>query len=404
MKPSPSSSFSTLIVATLVAALPSQDPAADARRLATSLNAFAITLHGQLATAGAPTCSPASIGIALLMVLPGARGETADELTAVLELPEDLRGERLHTAAKHLLAALQPSRGKERIELRIANDVWTQLSCQLVPEYGEVLRAAFATTPHDVDFVGDPEGARKAINTAIAKATNDRIRELVPADLITPDTRIVLTNALWLRGRWLLPFADGGTTEAPFTRADGATVKVPLMVVSEQFACAENDRWQVVRLPFIGGEHVVDVLVPRAGVALSGAERDLLAGTYVQALRKAQAKVELPRFTLRAQHRLREALQALGIRAAFDRGRADFTGMRAERDVLIDDVVHETWIAVDEHGAEAAAATAVVMKWLSAPAEPPVHIRADRPFAFVLRHVPTGLVLFAGRVDDPTAR
>ncbi len=402
-KPKPSLSIAALIAIALSAAAPSQQPMQDARLLAASLNRFAVKLHEQLAKTGPATCSPASVGIALLMVLPGARGETAAELEKCLELPADLRGERLHLAVRELLRGLRDvGADPDKAQLRIVDELWAQANYELVPVYIRTLKEDFASEAHAVDFVGDPQAAREQINTAIAKATNQRIPELIPADLIDKDTRLVLTNALWLKSPWLHPFSERATAAAGFTLASGKSIEVPTMHVTEQFGYAENARWQAVRLPFANAALVCDVLLPAAGVSLDAAQQEVIAGAYLTGLSPTAVHVALPRFKVAAAQRLREALGAMGMQAAFDGMRADFTGMRTTRDLVVSEVVHQTWIEVDEKGAEAAAATAVVMKLWGAPARDPKQFRADRPFVFVIRHEPTGLVLFAGRVDDPS--
>ncbi|MEQ1632822.1 MAG: serpin family protein [Planctomycetota bacterium] len=380
---------------------PAAPPPTDLTRLTTALNTFAATLHRELGDTA--TCSPASIGIALLMVLPGARGETATELERVLALPSDLRGERLHAAARELICLLRGTvDGETATELRLCNDVWLQKDFALLPDYVKALRHQFDAAANDVDFVGEPEAARAAINDKVAEVTDDRIRDLVPADLITPDTRVVLTNATWLRGYWLHAFREKGTKPAPFVRKDGSLVEVPTMNVVEKFGYAEDEAMQFVRLPFADGDVVCDLVLPKANVALADAERALLQGDYVSLLAPQMVKVALPKFTVAGKLRLKEVLMRLGLKTAFDEERADFSGMRNERDLCIDEVVHQTWVAVDENGAEAAAATAVVMKRAGGerPKEPKV-FAADRPFAFVLRHR-SGLLLFVGRVEDPS--
>lgn len=390
----------------LPAPLVAQAPAAaaaptDMERLVKALDAFAVSMHGQLGDT--ETFSPASISLALLMVLPGARGETAAELERLLALPEDLRGERLHTAVRDLVCLLRGTTdGEAATELRVTNDVWLQDGFALVPEYVTSLQHQFSAEAHAVDFEGEREKARATINRAIATATNERIRELVPADVIDADTRLVLTNATWLRGSWLHGFREAATKPMPFMRADGTKVEVPTMHVVEHFDHAEDERMQVVRLPFADGDVVCDLVLPRGTTSLADAERAMLDGGYAARFASESVRVALPKFTVAGKVRLREALERLGLKQAFDGERADFSGMRKEKDLCVAEVVHETWIAVDEKGAEATAATAVVMKRAGAerPRDPKV-FAADRPFAFVLRHR-SGLVLFAGRVMDPS--
>ncbi|MBX3462732.1 MAG: TIGR01777 family oxidoreductase [Planctomycetes bacterium] len=403
-KPMRSTRLGAILLATTVPLVAQTPP--DDQRLAAACNQFAAALYAQLGATASPTCSPGSIAIALLMLLPGARGETADELAVALRLPDDLRGERLATAAHALLTqlGLTPD-GRRRTEtptLVVTNDLWVQQGHALVPAYVQLLRDHFAAAPQLVDFAHDTDGARRRINDHIAKATNDRIRDLLSADAVPPTTRVVLTNALWFKAAWLEPFPKAETKDRPFQLADGKAVTVPTMRHVRDHAYAEHADWQALSMAFATGGIVCDILLPRDGLPLARAEAALLAGEHLAQLRTARVSVELPRFGTSAQHSLKAALAGLGVRAAFVLGRADFTAMDPSGELFVGDVVHKVWVQVDEAGAEAAAATAVVMRAGSAmvPAEPKT-FRVDRPFAFGLRDRQTGLLLFVGRVTDP---
>ncbi len=388
-----------------------QKPPGDAQRLATACNQFAADLHGKLAASGSPTCSPASIAIALLMLLPGARGDTAKEIATVLHLPEDLRGERMHRAARDLLQGVglmqngSPNRDVPPSPLVITNDLWVQQGFAVVPAYRDLLRSSFAAAQRDVDFAADAEVARQTINAHIAKATNDRIRDLLQPGMILPGTRVVLTNALWFKAAWEHTFWNKNTKDAPFTLADDSVVQVPTMRQTQVFGYADSDDWQVLMLPFASSGIVCEIVLPREGKPLATAEQALLGWTYRPTVQFERVDVELPRFQVAAAHRLSDALMALGLHAAFDGDRADFTGITTKEPLVIENVVHQTWIQVDEEGAEAAAATATVLKAGSAmPQGEPKLFHADRPFAFGLRDRQTGLLLFVGRVSDPRSK
>ncbi len=287
-------------------------------------------------------------------------------------------------------------------QLRIANDLWALPGYAIRSEYTTALRSAFGASVRSAPFASDPNGARNTINAYIAKATNQRIPELLAPDAISAQTRVVLTNAIWLRAPWQHPFADGMTRPQPFTLADGTAVATPTMQTRESFAYAETADWQCVVLPFAHCDLVAEFVLPRAGKPLATAEQALLDGRATANLAAETVEVRLPRFRVTGSHRLREALLALGLRAPFTAGRADFSGITAKPDLVVDDVVHQTWIQVDENGAEAAAATAVIAKTGSAahPREPRI-FAAERPFAFTLRDRTSGLVLFVARVEDP---
>lgn len=378
----------------------------DAALLATACNTFAADLHARLAGKGAPDAGPGSIALALLMLLPGTRGPTEQEIATVLHLPADLRGARLHAAAQRLIEDLDLG-GKGRHDtdgpmLRIANDLWTQDGFPVVAEYRHLLTASYGAMHHALDFVGDPAGALRTINAHVAGLTNQRIPELLTPDLITPQTCVVITNAMWLKAQWQHAFPASSTSPAAFTLADGTAADVPMMHTTESFDYAETDAWQSLVLPFAHCQLVCELVLPRPGHELAAAERVLLTDGHAGALRREVVRVDLPRFRVAGSHRLAKVLAAMGMPSAFDPTRADFTGLTAQRKLVVDDVVHQVWVQVDETGAEAAAATAIVMKRGSKPtAGKPKVFTADRPFAFVLRDRTTGLVLFHGRVTDP---
>ncbi|HEU4418514.1 MAG TPA: serpin family protein [Planctomycetota bacterium] len=390
----------------------------DAQRLAAACNQFAADLHAKLSARGSPTSSPASISIALLMLLPAARAETAREIASMLHLPGDLAGERLQVAARTLLegvgflaapdkAAGQQQKAEDRPVLAMTNDVWVQKGIELVPAYVELLRTSFAAGQGTLDFHADTEAARNKINAHIAKATNQRIAELLAPGVLTADTRVVLTNAVYFRGAWQHRFYPEATTKAPFHLASGTDVDVPTMRHTEHHGYAEGDEWQVLTMGFRSSRIVCDIVLPKKGCSLASAEATLRAGAYAKALTGESVEVHLPRFKAEATHSLPAPLQQLGMRAAFSQ-QADFSGMHAgtgpDDRFCVSEVVHKTWVAIDENGAEAAAATAVTLVPTSAaPQGPPKVFRADRPFAFVLRDAATGLVLFFGRVEDPRA-
>ena len=387
----------------LLGPLAAQDAKADAERLAACCNQFAADLHPRLGKTATPTSGPASIAFALLMLTPGARAATADELATVLHLPADLRGARLDAAVQKLLTTCglgaRPA-ANEKTAMRLVNAMWAQRGHAFVPAYVDTLRRSYGATHHLVDFIGATEGARRAINADVASATNDRIKELIPPDLLTAETRLVLTNAMWFKGAWQHPFAERRTKPEPFTRADGSEVTVSMMQLGEALPGVDGEAWIAVELPFADSEVRCEIVMPKAGHTLAEAELAMLRDAVRPALQQQQVSLRLPKFRVAAQHRLKEALIALGLPRAFTAD-ADFSGIDDKEPLCIDEVVHQSWIQLDEAGAEAAAATAVVMKRAGA-ARDFIKLTFDHPFAFALRDHGTGLLLFAGRVDDPS--
>jgi serpin B len=391
-----------LVCLGLAAPARSQD---DATALAAALNAFAGDLHGRIAAGEpAPVFAPASVGIALLMLLEGARGATAVELRTALHLPDSLRDDRLRDAAARLLGGLgvlERPDPKKKV-LFFADDLWAQKGGGLQQPFADVLRRCYGADVHAVDFVHAPEQARTAINRRVTAETMDRIRDLVPAEYITPSTRFVLTDALWFKATWKTAFADGGTRPAPFHVDAQQAPLVPAMHLAAPLAYAADDELQFVELPYANGDLAFDVAVPRPGRPLAAAVARLHAGAG-RAVEPTLVDLQLPRFTATGSFRLRTVLKALGVTAAFDPERADLTGIDGGRSrLVVDEVLHRTWVDVDEQGTEAAAATAIVTKDAGA-APPPTAVKmtVDRPFAFAIRDRRSGLVVIEGRVLDP---
>lgn len=398
-------------------------------RLVEAGNAFAFDLYGALAEpvdSGGENLffSPYSVSAALAMTRAGARGATAEEMTRALHLDADaaeLRGERLHAAAEGLRDRIEPQSGSggagdedSPLTLRVANALWGQEGVAFAGDFRTLLAERYGARLERVDFVGAAEEARQTINRWVEGATEGKIRNLVQPGAVDSLTRLVLTNAVYFQGSWKHPFDADRTTEQPFHRLEGDPVQVPLMAQTESFPYAARGSYAAVELPYGGSsssEAAMLVVVPDRGAfarvegSFDAAELEALTG----ALSTTRVELGLPRFEIASAAALSEPLKALGMGLAFS-DRADFSGMvdpekepEVARELHLDQVLHEAWVRVDEEGTEAAAATGAMMAVTSMPVGEPVRLIVDRPFLVFLRHRPTGAILFAGRVLDPTA-
>jgi serpin B len=386
------------------------DPGA-AAGLVEELGATGAALYGELA-AGQPgnlAVSPYSVLVALAMTLNGAAGETRDELLALFggadgaEVNAGLNA--LTEQVEALSGPLTKADGTEtEVVLDAANGLFGQRGLAFGAPFLETLAREYGAAVQTVDYVADPEAARAAVNGWTAEQTREKIPAILPPGTVDDLTRLVLVNALYLKAPWEQPFEPSATTAEPFTLLDGSEVSVDLMRSSGPVADrgVVADGWQGVRLAYAGGGLAMTVVLPDAG-RFAEVEADLVArgtGAYLEALRPAQATVRLPRWTFRTQAPLVEALRRLGVSAAFEPGRADLSPMTEEEDLHLAAALHEVFIAVDEEGTEAAAATAVVAGTTSAPVVD-LELVADRPFLFVVHDVELGTPLFLGRVVDP---
>jgi serpin B len=397
-----------LLLATIaMIALPAiaADPPDGAATVASDGNAFAFDLHARLQTAASGNLffSPQSISTALAMTYAGARGDTATEMARTLHvsLPQD----RLAAAYGQLLAALHGSGAQRSYSLSVANRLWGQRGTAFLEPFLATMRTGYGAEMGLVDFVNQAEAARGEINGWVRKETADKITDLIPPGMLGPATRLVLANAIYFRGDWAEQFDKRATEDQPFHVAGGRTVTAPLMFEKVQagFAARADAALKVLELPYKGDDVSMLVLLPDTPDGLPALEAGLTADTYrawTTDLVRRDVLVYLPRFSMESRFALAPTLAAMGMALAFT-DRADFSGMDGKRDLFISAVVHKARVDVDERGTEAAAATGGVAV-MSAVREEPPKFRADHPFLFVIRHNPTGAILFLGRVVDPT--
>jgi serine protease inhibitor len=339
-------------------------------------------------------CSPVSIAVALAMASAGAVGATEAELLTALHSTDPAS---LHRSMNALTAALD-SRSGDDVTLSLANSIWGQDGFAFQQPFLDVLAAEYAAGMQTVDYTGDTEGARRTINTWVEERTNDRIPELIAQGVLTAETRLTLVNAVYLKAPWARPFVEGATEDRPFTMRSGEVVDLPTMALTATLPYSSGDGWVAVELPFAGEQLAMVVLLPEAGY--DDYEQNFVVSESIDYFSPTLVTLRLPRFDVGAALSLRSTLEQMGVGTPFSDA-ADFSAISTDEPLQIAEVAHQANITVDEHGAEAAAATAVVMRVTSAPMDDPIEIVVDRRFIFVVRDRATGTVLFLGRVDDP---
>jgi serpin B len=377
---------------------------------AQSSNAFGLDLWKRLPPAGNLVFSPASVSMALAMAWGGAKGETAGEMKRVLRFegtPADVA-----QGAGRLSATLTDP--KRPLVFRIANRLFGEASYRFEAPFLEAAKAGFGAPLEAVDFRQKPEESRGHINRWVEAQTEKRIVDLLPGGSVKRDTRLVLVNAVYFLGEWQEPFEKEATRPAPFHLTSADRKDVPTMHRTGAVRHARRSGLAALELPYKGGDLSMLVLLPDAVNGLAGVEAALTAAQLdriVKALAPTRAVVALPRFEVNPATPLAlgESLLAMGMPLAFDRRRADFTGMANPMDpedrLYISAVFHKAFVKTDEKGTEAAAATAVVMfRATGIPVPPPVVFKADHPFLFLIRDHASGAVLFMGRVADPSVK
>lgn len=383
----------------------------DTRRFARGSNAFGFDLYGRLrAIPGNLAFSPASVTLGLGMAWSGARGATADEMRRVLR--HEGNAETVNASARRLSAELRdPS---QDVVLRIANRLFGDRTLAVEKGFLDATNAAYGAGLEALDFRRTPEAARDRINGWVEEQTERKIRELVPLRGVTRDTRLALVNAVYFQGDWDEAFPKESTRPEPFSASATRRPEVPTMHRTGTLRFAARDGLEALELPYKGSRLSMLVLLPDRGEGLAALETTLgvdRVEAIVASLAPTRVAVSLPSFEVNppGSIALGENLNAMGMALAFDRAKADFTGIANPQDprdrLFLGNVFHKAFVKVDEKGTEAAAATAVVIPRAPAALSPKaVEFKADHPFLFVIRHNPTGLIVFLGRVANPAEK
>jgi len=381
-------------------------PARDETVLVQGDNAFALDLYRSLRGGeGNLAFSPYSLSLALAMTYAGARGDTASQMAQTLHytLPQD----RLHPAFDQLDLALAKEaeaseQAKNPLKLKIANALWAEKTFSFLPDYLDIVARNYGAGVQLADFVNQSEAVRQQINNWVEKQTEGKIKDLIPAGALDSYTRMVLANAIYFKADWQDQFDPNDTTDAPFYLLDGSQVTSKQMS-QHMFAVpyASGDGWQAVELPYEGGTAAMDILLPDNGTfrefesSLDATRLDAI----LNSMQPADLQLAMPKFTFRSAFDLGDSLSAMGMPDAFNADTGDFSGMDGRRDLYIGKVLHQAFIAVDEKGTEAAAATAVTMQ-LAMAVNPGKTLTIDHPFIFAIRDLTSGQILFLGRVLD----
>lgn len=389
-------------------------------------NQFAFDLYSKYKSQdGNMFFSPYSISTALAMTYEGARGKTAEEMQAVLHFPTDDDVRRAGFAKIHN----DLNKPDKKYILNTANALWAQNDFTFLDGYFGTVGRYYGGKVTNLDFKGKTEESRVTINKWVEEQTNNRIKDLIPSGVITEFTRLVLTNAVYFKGDWILKFDKGLTKERDFKINPAKTVKTQMMSLTgeNKFNYVETDDLQILEMPYVGNEVSMLILLPKEGT-LDSVESSISSEKLSEWKRwlreELVVEVDVPKFKFDTKYFLTKDLVAMGMPTAFARptfvpptdfSGANFTSMTGEccmtgQDcspitcLFITDVIHQAFVEVNEEGTEAAAATAVVMgKATSAGTyKPRYKFIADHPFIFLIQDKTTGTILFLGRVSNPT--
>jgi serpin B len=380
------------------------DEGDEMKRLADGNNTFAFDLYGQLSgEEGNLFFSPYSISTALAMTYAGARGETEQQMAAVLHFT--LEQESLHPAFSSLTDHFQGIQKKGEVALNIANALWIQEDFELLKPFLKITEKYYGASPFQVNFKEAYERVRIEINGWVEKQTKDKIKDLLPPGILSELTRLVLTNAIYFKGNWALQFEKELTQDEPFWMTPDKEIMTSMMHQKASFNYGETDTLQILEMPYAGEDLSMIILLSKEKNGLPDFERRLNIEnmmTWTSQASYQEVDVYVPKFKITSQFTLSATLQAMGMTDAFS-GNADFSGMEPSKQLSITEVIHKAFVEVNEEGTEAAAATGVVVELTSVREPQPVPVfKADHPFVFFIRDNHSKSMLFLGRVVNPS--
>jgi serpin B len=372
--------------------------------MARANNQFAFDLYARLRGAeGNLFFSPHSLSTGLALAHAGARGDTARQIASVLNFSADARElNPVVAASPQATAGEGPSIGRQ---LLVINALWGQMGSDFLPEYLQILKERYGAELHEVDFAKSAEQSCSVVNAWTEKQTQGKVRHLLRPGHIDTQTRLVLTNAVYFKAGWASAFPKGLTREGPFHLGQRRTAAVAFMNQVGRFPYLENEQLQALELPYAGSDLTMVVFLPRSIRGLTELEKGLTAGRaadWVARLTPQEVEVAIPKLRMEAELDLKPTLCALGMPQAFDRAKADFSGMRSSDEPLfLSTVVHKAFVDIDEEGTEAAAATGAAARARSIGDKGRAIFCADHPFVFLIRDRRSGCMLFLGRFVKP---
>ncbi|XP_041670259.1 leukocyte elastase inhibitor-like isoform X1 [Cheilinus undulatus] len=387
--------------------------------------------------------SPFSISSALAMVMLGARGNTAAQMSEVLcfneaqkpqpaavqqmmqmqmqqqvqsTLPQSLLKcletkecqDEVHTSFAQLLREL--NKPDASYALSLANRLYGEQSYQFVEEFLGGTKKHYEAELESVDFISGFEAARVNINSWVENKTQGKIKDVLAQGVVDSLTRLVLVNAIYFKGNWNKQFKENQTRDTPFRLNKNETKPVKMMNQKTKFPLTyiPEANCQILEMPYKGKELSMLIFLPNemedGTTGLEKLESQLTYENFVEWTRpdmmnEIEVMVGLPRFKMEEKYDLKGVLMSMGMVDAFNMGMSNFSGMSPANDLVLSKVVHKAFVEVNEEGTEAAAATAAVMM-LRCAMRPATFI-ADHPFLFFIRHNPSKSILFAGRYCSP---
>ncbi len=340
--------------------------------------------------------SPFSISSAMAMAYEGAQGQTKKEIQSLFYFPQD---QELRSAYAQLFNEI--NRKDKNYMLAAANALWAQQDFQFSRNYVDTIDRYYDGKITNLDFKGNPEGSRTAINNWVEEKTNEKIKDLIPLGFIKPATRLVLTNAIYFKAEWATQFDNAKTQKDEFRVSKNKTIEIDMMQRTDALLnYTQTDAFQILELPY-AEDIIMRIFLPKEDGSGALSPETLIDGK--NKLTEQRVNVFIPKFKFKTKYFMKDTLMKMGMPTAFS-DNADFSKITGTPNLKISEVIHQAFIEVNEEGTEAAAATAIIMEKVTSirPGAQIPTFRANHPFMFIIRQKDTGNILFMGRVSDPT--
>ena len=372
-------------------------------QMAESVNDFAFDFYRKLSETDENVFfSPVSIYTAFSVLYEGARGETAGQMLGVFGFEPD--DEERHAASAHMMAALNTEDPHAILEM--ANALWLADWFEPYESYLNIARKTYLATAETVDFASkNPPGVKK-VNEWATEKTRGKIQKVLSDRDVNNLTAAVITNAVYFKGTWLVQFPEEDTKKGQFWKGEGDGIDADFMHVTDSFDYVDTGDAQVLRMPYEGDRLSMLAVLPREAGGLEKLE--LSAGKmseYVGMLESQEVLVSLPKFETRTNYDLKQDLTAMGMPDVFLENIADLGGLAdlalLPGNLYVEKATHDAYVKVNEEGTEAAAVTTIVVG-IESETPPIPHFNADRPFLFAIYDEQSGLILFMGKISDPT--
>lgn len=341
--------------------------------------------------------SPMSVSLALAMLYNGAEGQTKEQMQQMLR-KAGLTPDDLNQSYKDLVAALVSHDPK--VALSIANAIYYRNTFSVKNSFITTNQNYYQAEVQGLDFSKEAE-TLQTVNDWVKTNTNGKIDKII--DQVRSETIMYLLNAIYFNGEWTYRFDPKKTYDMPFKKEDNATVQVPMMMIENPFNYLRNNDFQLLEMPYGSGKYSMLIFLPQQGKTtndvISMLNPESVAG-WLSQMSEVKKEVYLPKFEFRFSKSLVDVLKALGMSDAFNGSKSNLSGISEEDHLVVSEVMHKTYIKVDERGTEAAAVTGITIDVTSV--GPDNSFRADHPFVFAIREKDTKAILFIGKVMDPS--